>query len=158
MTFDDFSKHQRKRNAERLEMSDAKGRAYAGPHDRFDNFNRLSKLLSIPREHVLLVYLMKHIDAIISTVTTGEDGNESVESRVDDAVTYLELLDGMLHENKSPPFTMEEVQEALKERFDASEWNTVRTQEEVLRGGKPGQFIEPPTKYVWRNPDGSKGD
>lgn len=80
-------------------MSDKKGLAYAGSHDRFDNFNRLGKRLSLPREKILLVYLHKHIDAITSTINQQEDGGESIHSRIDDAITYLELLDGMMKEN-----------------------------------------------------------
>lgn len=101
MTFKDFGNYQRERIQKRLKMSDEKGLAYAGTGDRFDNFNRLGVRLSLPREHILLVYLHKHIDAITSTITDKNDGGESIHSRIDDAITYLELLDGMMYEDNA---------------------------------------------------------
>ena len=99
MTFEDYQNFIQKTRSKRHEHSDAKGEAYAHSEDRFDNFNRIAGYLDLSREQVLLVYLMKHIDGIISGVNYNKDGGEGIPSRIDDAIVYLELLQGMLQEN-----------------------------------------------------------
>jgi hypothetical protein len=100
MTFEDYQRYIEKTRENRNQHSDAKGEAYAHSPDRFDNFNRIAGYLNLSREQVLLVYLMKHIDGIISSVNYDKDGGEGIHGRINDAIVYLELLQGMVHENK----------------------------------------------------------
>lgn len=72
-------------------------------NDTFDNFNRLSKLLGLPREQILLVYLMKHIDGIASYVKGHQSQREDIRGRINDAIVYLTLLRGMIVEKEDVP-------------------------------------------------------
>jgi len=101
MTFKEFEDFISSIREQRIAHSDAKGEAYAHSKDRFDNFNRIAEYLDLSREQVLLVYLMKHIDGIISSVNYGKDGGEGIDGRINDAVTYLELLQGMIYERNT---------------------------------------------------------
>ena len=67
----------------------------------FANFERVAKSLGLSREKVLLVYLLKHLDGIIAHVDGHTLQRESVEGRIVDAINYLLLLKGMLHEVQS---------------------------------------------------------
>jgi len=61
----------------------------------FANFERIANSLNNSREEVLMVYLLKHIDGIISWVEGHKSQRESVKGRIIDAITYLCLLYGM---------------------------------------------------------------
>lgn len=63
------------------------------------NFERVEAYLDIPREKVLMVYLLKHIDGITSHLNGHESQREPVQGRVQDARVYLGLLYAMLEDN-----------------------------------------------------------
>lgn len=71
---------------------------YAGGEDAFGNFNRLAKLLQIPREKVLLTFMMKHVDGIFAYVNGHKSQREDVRGRINDTIVYLCLLRGMIDE------------------------------------------------------------
>lgn len=73
---------------------------YALSDDAFDNFNRLAANLSLDRKKILLVYYQKHIDGIVSYINGNKSQRESVHGRIQDAVMYLMLLDGMIFEEE----------------------------------------------------------
>lgn len=77
---------------------------YTLGEDAFGNFNRLAKILNIPREKILLIYFMKHIDGIFAYVNGHESQRESVHGRIKDAIVYLSLLHGMIVENNGNVF------------------------------------------------------
>lgn len=62
------------------------------------NFNRLASILEIPREYVLLVYLLKHIDGIAAHAKGHRSQRESVKGRINDCITYLVRLRCMVEE------------------------------------------------------------
>ena len=66
----------------------------------FANFERISSWTKIQREKVLMIYLMKHIDGIMSWVDGNESQREDVTGRITDAVTYLCLLWGMVESKR----------------------------------------------------------
>ena len=66
----------------------------------FANFERISSWTKIQIEKVLMVYLMKHIDGIMSWVDGNESQREDVTGRITDAVTYLCLLWGMVESKR----------------------------------------------------------
>lgn len=81
------------------EMRDAGQKEYAHTEDNvFANFERVSELTDISREKVLLVYLLKHIDGISAYIKGHQSQRESVNGRITDAIVYLLLLKGMVHE------------------------------------------------------------
>tara|TARA_R100000808_G_C2154259_1_gene165137 strand:- start:6564 stop:6869 length:306 start_codon:yes stop_codon:yes gene_type:complete len=65
----------------------------------FANFERIGNNLSIDRQKVLLVYLLKHIDGICSYVDGHKSQRENVRGRITDAIVYLCLLWGMIDES-----------------------------------------------------------
>jgi|TARA_R100000700_G_scaffold34324_1_gene42365 hypothetical protein len=68
--------------------------------DVFANFNRVSSTLGVKREKVLLTYLLKHIDGIVSYVNGHESQREDVTGRITDVIVYSMLLWGMVQEKK----------------------------------------------------------
>jgi hypothetical protein len=99
VTFDQFNSFQDALLEEVRGMAKTKGKEYANGEDRFGNFNRLAQRLKISREHVLYVYLGKHLDGIETRLVTGQTFSaEGTRGRIVDAITYLTLLAGMLEE------------------------------------------------------------
>lgn len=68
--------------------------------DVFANFNRVAEAMKLPREKVLMVYLLKHIDGISAWVEGHKSQREEVDGRIVDAITYLLLLYGMVVESR----------------------------------------------------------
>ena len=70
---------------------------YARTEDNvFANFERVGECLTIDREKVLMVYLLKHIDGIGSYLDGHKSQREDVTGRIKDAVVYLLLLWAMV--------------------------------------------------------------
>lgn len=72
-------------------------------HDQsnaFANFERVASFLDIPREKVLLVYAIKHLDGICSYVDGHQSQREDVRGRINDLCVYMTLLRGMVDENE----------------------------------------------------------
>lgn len=101
MTFSNYETFSNAAREQRLTFSREKGEAYAHADSRFANFERIGDYLDLDREQILLVYLMKHIDGIISSINYNIDGGEGIHGRIDDAIVYLEILQGMVAENSS---------------------------------------------------------
>ena len=62
----------------------------------FANFERIAKLIDVKREKVLMTYLFKHIDGIMSYINGHTSQREDVRGRIKDAICYLCLLWGMV--------------------------------------------------------------
>ena len=74
---------------------------YARNEDNaFANFERIGAWLGKSREEVLMVYLLKHVDGIISWVDGNDSQREDVTGRITDAITYLCLLRGMVESER----------------------------------------------------------
>jgi hypothetical protein len=83
----------------RYELCDAKAVEYTkGSDDRHANFKRIATRLGLRPEQVLMVYLLKHMDAIEHGLATQEQGTERMDDRIMDAQNYLDLLYTLLHE------------------------------------------------------------
>lgn len=76
-------------------------------HDKdnvFSNFERTAKKFNtskdkaIEREHVLLVFLLKHIDGITAHIDGHKSQREDIRGRIKDAIVYLMLLWGMIED------------------------------------------------------------
>ena len=82
------------------ETRDAGQKEYARTDSNvFANFERTAKQLNIPKEKVLMTFLMKHIDGIISHIDGHKSQREHVTGRIKDAIVYLMLLWGMVEED-----------------------------------------------------------
>ena len=67
----------------------------------FANFERIGTNLSLTREKVLLVYLLKHIDGICAYIEGHKSQRENVKGRITDVIVYLCLLWGMVEDNEN---------------------------------------------------------
>ena len=75
---------------------------YARKHNNaFANFEKIGDNLVIPREEVLLVYLLKHIDGICAYVKGHKSQREDVRGRITDVIVYLCLLWGMINDTEN---------------------------------------------------------
>lgn len=82
-----------------MELNTTKGHDYAGDEDALSNFKRNAERLKLTPEQVLMVYLGKHLDAIYTYCAEGQVESEPIEGRIDDAILYLLLLKGLVHES-----------------------------------------------------------
>lgn len=83
--------------AEETEVCGAGQAEYSHSEENvFANFDRASAALGIPREHVLLVYALKHWDGIVAHVRGHRSQREDVRGRIKDLRMYLAILWGMV--------------------------------------------------------------
>jgi hypothetical protein len=83
-----------------LQTRDDGQKEYAHDIDNvFANFERVANTLNIPREKVLMTYLLKHIDGIVAYIEGHKSQREDVSGRIVDAIVYLALLHGMTKDN-----------------------------------------------------------
>tara|TARA_R110002020_G_scaffold253235_1_gene466976 strand:- start:235 stop:639 length:405 start_codon:yes stop_codon:yes gene_type:complete len=61
-------------------------------HNIFANFERVADRLDLSKQEALIVYLLKHIDGIISHVKGHKSQREDVRGRITDAIVYLCIL------------------------------------------------------------------
>lgn len=66
----------------------------------FANFERAAARYGISREKALMIFLDKHMDGVVAHVNGHTSQREPVEGRIKDAIMYLCLLWGMVHESK----------------------------------------------------------
>ncbi len=97
-TFDDFLQ----RKFELIIKTRAEAQKdYATEQEVFSNFIEDGKELKLTPMQALHVHLSKH-ERTIKRYVSGEqvEGRESIEGRIKDAILYLFLLWGMVHEKK----------------------------------------------------------
>ena len=66
----------------------------------FANFERVANTLDISKEKALMVYLLKHIDGIVSYIEGHQSQREDVRGRLTDVIVYTMLLWGMVEESE----------------------------------------------------------
>lgn len=102
MTPDDFAKDIINTTFQQiLNLSDTKGREYAGVQDKFANFKNTAKESETEAIKVLYIFMNKHYNAIQSYVRERKVYSEPIEGRIDDMILYLLLLKGMIKEKES---------------------------------------------------------
>ena len=75
----------------------SKGKDYSrGEADTLSNFKRHAEALDLTPEQVWAVYAGKHWDAIITYCKRGQVESEPIGGRIDDALTYLLILKGLI--------------------------------------------------------------
>ncbi len=104
MTSNDFKAFMVNRLAERRRILDLKGPAYSGTGDCFSNFKRNAAVVGVSKYQIWLVYFQKHLDAITNAIKQNPESpvekSEGMTGRIDDAINYLDLLAGMLEEDR----------------------------------------------------------
>ena len=84
-------------------LRDAGQKEYAHDDENaFANFERVGASLGLPREKVLLVYALKHLDGIHAYVKGHKSQREDVRGRINDLIVYMCLLRGMIEEDSTP--------------------------------------------------------
>ena len=78
-------------------------------NNAFANFERIGGLLHKTKEEILMVYLLKHMDGIVSWVEGHKSQREDVTGRIIDAIVYLCLLYGMTESQPTMQSTGDEV-------------------------------------------------
>jgi len=82
-----------------------KGLEYRTNEDVFSNFKSLSEVLGLTKYQIWSVYFFKHITSIQNSIKTNPSDpssygtSEKIDSRIQDAIAYLCLLQGMLDED-----------------------------------------------------------
>lgn len=94
------------------EIRRTKGRDYAGDGDTLGNFKRTADEIGLTPEQVWYVFAKKHWDAIIAYVRKGQVESEPIDGRIDDALTYLLLLKGLIVERRENESIFDMVEEA----------------------------------------------
>lgn len=89
---------------EAFSVSDAKGKDYTkGNKDILHNFKSVAKRLGINPYDALMVYKLKHQDAINNYVKSkGQSESEPIRQRIIDDINYSILLLAMIEENNEP--------------------------------------------------------
>ena len=80
--------------SEAMSVSDAKSIEYTiSSDDRLYNFKHVAERLGITPPQALMVYVLKHVDAICNDAKTGKQfSDETLRSRVIDLINYSVLL------------------------------------------------------------------
>lgn len=91
-----------------MQIQKTKGDEYSGNEDRLANFKRYSASLGLNPTTVLMIYMGKHWDSIMSFIknlektkdlaTLEKTLSEPIDGRLQDLVNYALLLNGLIHE------------------------------------------------------------
>ena len=82
-------------------MREAGQKEYARkPNNAFANFEKIADNLSLKKEEVLLIYMLKHIDGVCAYVKGHKSQREDVRGRITDIIVYLCLLWGMIEKDE----------------------------------------------------------
>lgn len=83
----------------RSDLARRKGSEYTrGNEDVLVHFKRAAEKAGVTPLQAWLIFFGKHADAIASYCRTGSVASEPIESRIDDAQVYLDLLRGLVAE------------------------------------------------------------
>lgn len=111
MNYKDFEELTRQSFETRMEIMNTKGKEYSGTEDKFANFKRLATMQELPAESIWLTYFTKHMDSLTSFIRRRNKGegvmsieatlSEPIEGRIDDMQNYLDILRGMIQEQRA---------------------------------------------------------
>tara|TARA_A100001515_G_scaffold26512_1_gene20372 strand:+ start:13249 stop:13668 length:420 start_codon:yes stop_codon:yes gene_type:complete len=96
----EFNQHRKEFFEKAMSLSDAKSVEYTISNiDRLYNFKHVAARLGITPEQALMVYVLKHVDAICNDAKTGvQVSDETVFSRAMDICNYMVLYTGLKKE------------------------------------------------------------
>ena len=103
MTYKEFTEYRDKFVAEALDISDSKSIEYTISNtDKHYNFKHVADRLGITPQQAMMVYVLKHVDAICNDAKTGKQvSDETVRSRCQDIMNYAILYASLHHEQKT---------------------------------------------------------
>ena len=99
MNYKEFTEYRDKFVAEALKISDSKSIEYTISNvDKHYNFKHVADRLGITPQQAMMVYVLKHVDAICNDAKTDKQvSDETVRSRCQDIMNYA-ILYASLHE------------------------------------------------------------
>ena len=110
MNSKEFNEHRQSFFEQAMTLSDAKSVEYTiSNEDRLHNFKHVAARTGITPEQALMVYVLKHVDAICNDAKTGvQVSDETVFSRAMDVCNYMVLYTGLkqethINENNTEP-------------------------------------------------------
>jgi len=123
VTRDDFLAMLRADHARIVGINQTKGHDYAGDEDALANFKRDPERLQriAARDPVLArwyVYFHKHLDAVFTFLEEGDVKSEPIDGRIDDAILYLHLLRGLIHERRQEHDVTDDALRAIREHVE----------------------------------------
>ena len=100
MNSKEFNQHRKEFFDKAMSLSDAKSVEYTiSNEDRLYNFKHVAARLGTTPEQALMVYVLKHVDAICNDAKTGvQVSDETVMSRAMDICNYMVLYTGLKKE------------------------------------------------------------
>ena len=101
MTYKEFTEYRDKFVSQALDLSDQKSIEYTISNtDKHYNFKHVADRLGITPAQSMMVYVLKHVDAICNDAKTGKQvSDETVRSRCQDIMNYA-ILYASLHEEQ----------------------------------------------------------
>lgn len=99
----DFNQLWEETNARCQGINRTKGNDYAGDEDALRNFKEVAARTGMTPLQCWGVYFSKHIMAIETFISDGKVESEPIGGRIDDCITYLHLLHGLLKEANEEP-------------------------------------------------------
>jgi len=131
MKYEEYNKFREDMFAEASKISDNKSIEYTiSNEDKFYNFKHVAERLGITSKQALMVYVLKHVDAICNDAKTGKThSDETTYQRCLDVVNYMVLYAAMdkesTHANNTKSNgikTSESISES-KNGTEPSKWN-----------------------------------
>lgn len=103
MTYKEFNKYRDKFISQAILLSDNKSIEYTISNiDKHYNFKHVADRLGITPQQSMMVYVLKHVDAICNDAKTGKQvSDETVRSRCQDIMNYAILYASLHEENKT---------------------------------------------------------
>jgi len=134
MIYEEYNKFREDMFAEASKISDNKSIEYTiSNEDKFYNFKHVAERLGITAKQALMVYVLKHVDAICNDAKTGKThSDETTYQRCLDVVNYMVLYAAMEKEHPHANNTKQngiKTSESISESENGSEpsqWNDLQ--------------------------------
>jgi len=131
MIYEEYNKFREDMFAEASKISDNKSIEYTiSNEDKFYNFKHVAERLGITSKQALMVYVLKHVDAICNDAKTGKThSDETTYQRCLDVVNYMVLYAALdkesTHESSTKPngIKISESTSESKNGTEPSKWN-----------------------------------
>ena len=130
MTYKEFTEYRDKFVDEALDISDSKSIEYTiSNEDKHYNFKHVADRLGVTPQQAMMVYVLKHVDAICNDAKTGKQvSDETVRSRCQDIMNYA-ILYASLHEEHTKGNENDSNTERSGAESSETSWNEKKSTE-----------------------------
>ena len=106
MTHESFKEYVAKFFNEVIDEIKRKNADYAsGSANAFAAFDEAASVLGLSREQVWAVFYMKHVQALVRYIKTGELMSEDIENRITDLAAYAAILSALVDDSKRDAYS-----------------------------------------------------